>query len=99
MKRALVILAVIACYNAGGQSMPVTSSKMAARIYAVAPPVTGKVTLPDGQPLAGVTITIKGATTGTETDENGNFTLDVQPGQVLVFSFVGYQDQEHVIGN
>lgn len=46
-----------------------------------------------------MTITIKGSKVGTETDENGKFTLDVQPGQVLVFSFVGYQDQELVVGD
>lgn len=97
MKSALVVLTVIACYTANGQSKLMASSKIATRIHAVAPPVTGKVTQADGQPLAGVTVTIKGTTTGTETDDDGNFTLEVDPGQVLLFSFVGYKNQELVV--
>src|SRR5688500_5590971 len=51
-------------------------------------PITGKVTIANGQPLAGATVKIKGSASGTKTDENGNFTLDAEPGQVLMISFV-----------
>lgn len=57
--------------------------------------VTGTVTEEDGTPLPGVTIVVKGTTTGTITDLNGNYSLRIDdPDAVLVFSFVGYGSQE-----
>ncbi|WP_281614632.1 TonB-dependent receptor [Flammeovirga sp. SubArs3] len=50
-------------------------------------------------PLPGVNITIKGTTTGTITDFDGNFKLSVPPtAQSLVFTFVGYKTKEMAIG-
>ena len=46
-------------------------------------------------PLPGVNVVIKGATTGTQTDFDGKFQLnDVKNGDVIVFSYVGYQNSE-----
>jgi len=57
--------------------------------------VTGKVTdASDGQLLSGVTVLIKGTQTGAITDVNGAFRIKVNPGDVMVFSFVGYEPQE-----
>lgn len=57
--------------------------------------VTGKVTdAADGQTLAGVTVLIKGTVNGTITDVNGNYKISVNPGNVLAFSFIGYETQE-----
>ncbi|MEM6526066.1 MAG: TonB-dependent receptor [Bacteroidota bacterium] len=54
----------------------------------------------DNQPLPGVNIIIKGTTTGSTTDIGGNYSLSVpDPNAVLLFSFVGYQSQEIVVGN
>ena len=39
--------------------------------------VTGKVTGPKGEPLSDVSVLVKGTSTGTSTDKNGNFSLDV----------------------
>ncbi|WP_275315178.1 MG2 domain-containing protein [Tenacibaculum bernardetii] len=50
-------------------------------------------------PLPGVTIIIKGSTEGTETDFDGDFTIKAKKGDVLVFSFVGMQTIEKVIGD
>jgi TonB-dependent starch-binding outer membrane protein SusC len=57
--------------------------------------VSGNVTDTGGQPLPGVSIIIKGTTTGTVTDANGEFTLSI-PGdaETLQFSFVGMRTQE-----
>src|SRR5690606_17268331 len=44
--------------------------------------------------LTGVSVTVKGTRTGTLSDNNGNFVLDVPPNAVLVFSMVGYVPQE-----
>ncbi|MGI9532417.1 SusC/RagA family TonB-linked outer membrane protein [Lutimonas sp.] len=51
-------------------------------------------------PLPGVSILIKGTSTGTATDFDGNFVLeDVPLSSVLVFSYVGFQEYEMVIEN
>ncbi len=59
--------------------------------------VTGTVSGTEGQPLSGVSILIKGTTTGTSTDANGAFTIGAAQGSTLVFSYVGYNDQEWVV--
>lgn len=58
-------------------------------------PATGKVTDASGNPVPGVSVVVKGTTTGTITDFDGKFTIDVQgDARVLVFSFVGMKTQE-----
>lgn len=52
-----------------------------------------------GGPLPGVTIMEKGTNNGVSSDIDGKYSLTVQPGAVLVFSFVGYKPQEIVVGN
>ncbi len=60
--------------------------------------VSGKVTESSGKPLPGVTVVIKGSTTGIVTDENGNFIFTKIPADAtLVFSFVGMKTQELLI--
>ena len=56
--------------------------------------VNGQVVDQDGEPLIGATIKVKGATAGSVTDFDGNFTLDVASNATLVISYVGYKDQE-----
>ncbi|MBZ4676363.1 MAG: SusC/RagA family TonB-linked outer membrane protein [Anaerophaga sp.] len=58
--------------------------------------VQGRVTDNYGDPLPGVNIIIKGTTTGTVTDMDGNYNLTVNDIQndVLVFRFIGFADQE-----
>ncbi|WP_157202503.1 TonB-dependent receptor [Marinilabilia salmonicolor] len=62
--------------------------------------VRGTVTDQNGEPIPGVTVTVKGTTHGTITDIDGNFSLKVNPeSEVLIFSFVGMKSQEIEIGN
>lgn len=56
--------------------------------------ITGTVSDTDGSALIGATIIIKGTTTGTVTDVNGKYSLTASTGDVLVFSFVGYETKE-----
>ncbi|WP_161554561.1 SusC/RagA family TonB-linked outer membrane protein [Sinomicrobium soli] len=57
--------------------------------------VTGIVTDgADKAPLPGANVVVKGSTTGTATDFDGNYTLNVPEGAVLVFSALGYKTQE-----
>ncbi len=61
--------------------------------------ITGKVTsADDGSGLPGVNVQVKGTTTGTVTDVNGNFSISASDNSVLVFSFVGYATQEITVG-
>ena len=53
----------------------------------------------DNTPLPGVNVTIKGTTTGTQTNANGRYQLRVaSPTTVLVFSYIGYVNQEVAVG-
>jgi len=61
--------------------------------------VTGTVLDENGDPLIGVNILIKGTTTGVITNANGNYSIDVDPENTLVFSFIGYIRQEVLVGN
>lgn len=62
--------------------------------------ITGKVMGSDSQePLIGVSIVIKGTTIGTITDVDGSYTIAATPGQTLVYSFIGYNKQERVVGD
>lgn len=52
-------------------------------------------TVTDGNnPLAGVSISIKGKPNATVTDYNGHYTLSASPDDILVFSYIGYQTQQ-----
>jgi TonB-linked SusC/RagA family outer membrane protein len=56
---------------------------------------TGKVIGSDDKlPVVGASVRIKGTNTGTVTDVNGDFSLTLSPGNVLVVSYIGYQSQE-----
>lgn len=61
--------------------------------------VKGQVLDAEGNPVIGATVVIKGTTTGTTTDLDGNYTISVAPGQELEFSYVGMQASTVKVGN
>jgi len=63
--------------------------------------ITGKViSEEDGQGLPGATVLVKGTTIGTNTNLDGEYSINVPEGSnVLVFSFVGLKTREETIGN
>ena len=61
--------------------------------------VSGKIVDDTGEPLPGVNVVIKGTTTGSQTDLDGNYRLSVDDGATLVFSYVGFESQEAVVGS
>jgi TonB-linked SusC/RagA family outer membrane protein len=63
--------------------------------------ITGRVTdQKDGNALPGVTVKVKGTNSGTVTTPDGSYKLEVPAqGAFLVFSFVGYDDQEIAVGS
>ncbi|WPR71086.1 TonB-dependent receptor [Flavobacterium sp. NG2] len=60
--------------------------------------VKGKV-LDNQGALPGVSVLVKGTTTGTITDFDGNYTIKAKPTDVLVFSYLGYENTETKIAN
>ncbi|SDD34335.1 SusC/RagA family TonB-linked outer membrane protein [Niabella drilacis] len=56
--------------------------------------VKGTVRDKNNNPLPGATVTVKGTTTATQTDENGNFILNAEKGQTLEFTYTGLQTAE-----
>lgn len=63
--------------------------------------VSGKVTDDAGKPVSGVSVLVKGTTTGTTTGTDGGFQINVPSAalSILVFSSVGFTDQEVVVNN
>src|SRR5699024_1281483 len=61
--------------------------------------ITGLVSDDQNMPLPGASVLNKGTTTGNQTDFNGNYTIEANSGDTLVFSYVGMETQEIVVGN
>ncbi|MBJ6111469.1 SusC/RagA family TonB-linked outer membrane protein [Hymenobacter sp. BT523] len=60
--------------------------------------VSGIVTSSTDQtPLPGVTVLVKGTTTGSTTGSDGRYSVQAAPGATLVFSFIGYASQERAV--
>lgn len=56
--------------------------------------IKGTVTDNEGQPLPGANVIVKGTSTGTQTDFDGNYTLNTTPNTVLSFSYIGFETKE-----
>lgn len=56
--------------------------------------VRGRITDAEGQPLHGATVLVKGTSAGVESDVNGEFVINADPGATLVVSFIGHQTSE-----
>ncbi|MBP2832689.1 von Willebrand factor type A domain-containing protein [Aquimarina sp. U1-2] len=63
-------------------------------LYAQQIKITGKVTDEQNLPLPGVNIIIKGTTSGAQTDFDGLYTLVAKAGDILMFSYVGFETKE-----
>ncbi|WP_456311875.1 SusC/RagA family TonB-linked outer membrane protein [Pseudomonas shirazensis] len=61
--------------------------------------VKGTVTDGTGLPVPGVNILIKGTPNGVSTDMDGSYSISVASGAVLVYSFIGFQKKEIIVGN
>jgi len=68
--------------------------------YAQQKTISGKVTdASNGEPLPGVTVVVVGTTVGTITNFDGDYSLKVDAGQTVSFSFIGFESQRVLIGN
>ncbi|MCE7054817.1 TonB-dependent receptor [Algoriphagus sp. AGSA1] len=83
-------------------SMWLASSRSGAQHEEIKPvqiDIAGKVTDSFGDPLPGVTIILEGSASGTVTDIDGVYTISAEPGDVLVFSFIGFIQQKITVAN
>ncbi|MDB5207455.1 MAG: rane protein [Flavisolibacter sp.] len=62
-------------------------------------PIRGRITSTEGQPLQGVSISIKGSNRGTTTGANGEFTIEATKGETLIVSYIGFAAKEFVVGD
>lgn len=85
-------MAMLLCFPASGvNAAPASQENLT---------VSGVVTsAADQLPLIGVSVQVKGTSNGAITDLDGNYTVTVQPGQTLVFSYIGFVTQEVEITN
>ena len=72
----------------GNTSLAITNTSIAAE------KITGKVVDEQGNTLPGVNVMKKGSKTGVATDFDGNFTINAEKGEILVFSYIGFLNQE-----
>ncbi|MCR9012494.1 carboxypeptidase-like regulatory domain-containing protein [Gabonibacter chumensis] len=63
-------------------------------VFAQQQTVSGTVVDSSGQPIIGANVVVKGTATGTVTDIDGKFSLNVSPGSTLVVSYIGCVTQE-----
>jgi TonB-linked SusC/RagA family outer membrane protein len=61
--------------------------------------VTGKVFDENNEPLPGASVLVKGTTRGTVTDIDGSYSIMSSQGEILVYSFVGFETVEETVGN
>ncbi|QOI98745.1 MAG: TonB-dependent receptor [Flammeovirgaceae bacterium] len=84
MLRGIVVLQFLAILLIGGADVFAQTSVVRGRV----------ISADDGQGLPGVNVIVQGTTKGTASDTNGNFSVDLGPGEnTLVFTFVGYKTQ------
>ncbi|TJZ61978.1 SusC/RagA family TonB-linked outer membrane protein [Sphingobacterium olei] len=61
--------------------------------------VSGRVSSATGEGLGNVTVTVQGTTRSTQTSENGSFSIQAAPGEVLVFRAIGSEEKRQTVGD
>ena len=61
--------------------------------------INGTISDGSGQPLPGANVLVKGTSTGTQSDFDGNYTIVANTGDVLIFSYLGFTSQSITVGN
>ena len=77
---------------------PTTSLETVTTIEAFQSTITGTITDASGVPLPGANVVIKGTSTGAAADFDGNYSIEASPGDILVFSYTGYNSSEITVG-
>ena len=61
--------------------------------------IRGKIIDQNGQPLPGANVLIEGTSKGTITDTDGYYVIEAEKGDVLIYSFIGFQEQKVTVGD
>lgn len=61
--------------------------------------ITGTISDGSGQPLPGANVLVKGTSTGTQSDFDGNYIIMASTGDVLIFSYLGFTSQSITVGD
>ena len=61
--------------------------------------ISGTITDDQGMPLPGVNVRIKGTSSGIQSDFDGNYSIQAQKGDIIVFSFVGLKTAEYTVAD
>lgn len=88
-------------YTIKNKTIVIEEKKKKSKEFFFVPPVkiTGKVTDENGEPLPGVSVTVKGSKEGVVTSVDGAYTINApEQSSVLIFSFIGMQEQEVTVG-
>jgi len=95
-RTALLLIVGAVVFSSGAYASSFSGQNISGNPGIAAPvKITGKVTDAAGVPIPGVTVIVKGTSTGTVTDSEGKYHLDVPDARSrLVFSFVGYASIE-----
>ncbi|MEN6456460.1 MAG: TonB-dependent receptor plug domain-containing protein, partial [Prolixibacteraceae bacterium] len=99
LKAGILLFIALVVFSVTGYAK--VTDEQVVRGNAIGAPVkiTGKVTDVNGVPIPGVSVILKGTTSGTITDSDGGFTIDVADNNpVVVFSFVGMKTKEVTVG-
>ena len=94
--RVLTVAALALLFSSGSVMANPTgdSDVQGVKIEQQSSSITGSVRDANGEPIIGANILVKGTTTGTLTDYDGNFSINCRPGSTLVISFLGYKTVE-----
>lgn len=96
----LTFLLLMTCFAVQARHLPANSEKAEEDFQQNQRVVTGKVTGAANEPLAGVSVQVRGEAGGTTTNASGIYSISVpSDSSVLVFSFVGFASQETTVGN
>jgi len=86
MKKTITLLILLFCCTLG--------------LWAQEKEISGKITASDdGQPIPGVSVTVKGTNRGTATDVNGNFSIRAGAAEILLFRSIGFLPKEVLVGS
>ncbi len=101
-RRALFLLFTLSVfqYMSANISENVDKTKEAKELKQSNVSIKGSIKDQTGEPLGGVSVVIKGTTTGVISDIDGLYSINVpNPNATLVFSFIGFHPQEITVGN
>lgn len=85
--------------NNQSRQAPSASRNHIASANAVQSEISGKVTTTEGEPIAGVTVRVKGTQRATISDDQGGYSISAEKGETLIFSIIGFEVQEVTVGD